>query len=97
MGILDYLGSKISPTYPWKVGPQTFHQQCMKEFLSNCGGERGSLGAHLPRVPCGQNQWIGDYKVVGGFERYVCLNNFVTWGNSFQFDLHYFCLQNGLG
>ena len=28
----------------------------VSEFLSNCGGERGSLG-YLPRV-CGQNHWI---------------------------------------
>ena len=26
----------------------------VKEFLSNCGGERGSLGAHLPRGPVGK-------------------------------------------
>ena len=26
----------------------------VKEFLSNCGGERGSFGAHLPRGPVGK-------------------------------------------
>ena len=27
--------SKIPPTYPWKI-PRMFHQQFMKDFLSNC-------------------------------------------------------------
>ena len=55
--------SKISPTWitwdPWKMGhlKDVKHRFTVSvyvwEFLSNCGGERGSLG-HLPRV-CGHN------------------------------------------
>ena len=38
------------------MGPRTFFSNSfmVKEFLSNCGGERGSLGAHLPRGPVGK-------------------------------------------
>ena len=36
LGPAQTLGSKISPTYPWKI-PQKFHQQFMKEVLSLWG------------------------------------------------------------
>ena len=41
---------RCHPHTPGRKNPEISPRVYVLEFLSNCGGERGSLGAHLPRV-----------------------------------------------
>ena len=77
------LFAKISPTYPWTI-PRTFHQQLMFRIFFLCGGERGSLGAHLPRGPCGENHGCLEQLGVVAFQKtieIVQLNSMVVSGS----------------
>ena len=42
------------PHTPGRFPPDVSPTVYVSEFLSNCGGERGSSGAHLPRGPVGK-------------------------------------------